>query len=645
MAIIKVSTSIFSAIKTIERALEKANQGDEIQLAPGLYKESIQFEEIVSVVGRNGEETIIEGLIIIPKHITVTFEQLTFIPTAQIYIEGKAIFKDCHFQGKKTSSIISVNTGEVELEDCTLINAMDVGIALFNDSEAIIKKCLFESNGKSQILIESSHLILEDSEFTYAVHGIWLKKNATVYSHSNHFHDHSGTQIIVQDHSIWTDSDSKIEHGDGNGIYASKQSNVELRGTILRHQQLPQIWMQESYLFASNCTVQHGHESGIMLREYATAEIEQSTISNHRIANVQATLESRLNIDSSQLHSCEGVGVQVREKSIANFIDTTFTNHTLSQLFVTEKSITTLKDCTIKEGKQVGILIEKQGNCAIVGSTLKQHKNTGITVIDGELTVLDCEIANNEGNGILAATNATANIENTYLSGNGMPHIAGKSAVTIHVSQSELCNGKSFYIIDQSQLTVTDSKIYNSEGVQVEISDQTKAKLDNCVIYGGKTNGLKALRDSSLQIFNSQISKHTLPQIVLNDSSLIMKNSELFEGDRNGIIIENNSEAFIQDTFISKHIFPQIWIDLESNVELKSTQLTEGSESDIYVQNRSTLHATNCIIRNDKFQFNVQAVNYSKITLEETIVDNYAGEKFYSENNSIITNLLDEVSD
>ena len=134
-------------------------------------------------------------------------------------------------------------------------------------------------------------------------------------------------------------------------------------------------------------------------------------------------------------------------------------------------------------------------------------------------------------------------------------------------------------------------------------------------------------------------------KIVLNDSSLIMKNSELFEGDRNGIIIENNSEAFIQDTFISKHIFPQIWIDLESNVELKSTQLTEGSESDIYVQNRSTLHATNCIIRNDKFQFNVQAVNYSKITLEETIVDNYAGEKFYSENNSIITNLLDEVSD
>ena len=101
MAIIKVSTSIFSAIKTIERALEKANQGDEIQLAPGLYKESIQFEEIVSVVGKNGEETIIEGLIIIPKHITVTFEQLTFIPTAQIYIEGKAIFKDCHFQGKK----------------------------------------------------------------------------------------------------------------------------------------------------------------------------------------------------------------------------------------------------------------------------------------------------------------------------------------------------------------------------------------------------------------------------------------------------------------------------------------------------------------------------------------------------------------
>ncbi|WP_431026862.1 right-handed parallel beta-helix repeat-containing protein [Lysinibacillus sp. LZ02] len=645
MAIIKVSTSIFSAIRTIERALAKANLGDEIQLASGLYKESIQFEKIVSVVGRNGEETIIEGLLIIPKNVIVTFEQITFIPTAQIYIEGKAIFKDCHFQGKKTSAILSLNKGKAELEDCTLMNATDVGIAIFNESSATIKNCLLESNGKSQILLESSHLSIDNCELTQSTHGIWLKKNATVHSHNNYIHHHSGTQMIVQENSTWIDATSTIEHGEGNGIYASKHANVELSSTTIQHHKLPQIWMQESNLSLSNSTVKHGNESGIMLREYATAEIEQCTIANHRIANIQTTLESRLNINSSQLYSCDGVGVQVREKSIANFNDTTFSAHVLSQLFITEQSITSLKNCTFKEGKQVGILIEKQGNCTIVESTLKHHENTAITVIDGELMVIGCEITDNEGNGILAVTKATVNIENSCFYGNEMPHIAGKSEVNIQLHQSELYDGKSLYVLDQSQLTVIDCNIYDGDGVQVEISDQTKAKFDNCIISSGKTNGLKAYRDSSLLILNCQILKHAMPQIVLNDSSLIMKDTELLEGERNGLIIENNSEAFIQDTFISKHAFPQIWIDLESNVELKSAQITEGEESDIYVQNKSTLHASNCIIRNDKFQFNVQAVNHSNITLEETIVDNYVGEKFYSENNSTITNLLDEVSD
>lgn len=33
MAIIKVSTSVFSTIKTVERAVDKANRGDEIQIS------------------------------------------------------------------------------------------------------------------------------------------------------------------------------------------------------------------------------------------------------------------------------------------------------------------------------------------------------------------------------------------------------------------------------------------------------------------------------------------------------------------------------------------------------------------------------------------------------------------------------------
>lgn len=645
MAIIKVSTSIFSAIKTIERAMTKAKRGDEIHLASGQYKESIQFHETVAMKGKNNRDTIIEGLFIVPEHTTITFEQLTIIPTAQFFIEGRAVFKNCLFQGAQTNVILSVSNGEVELEDCTIEQAKDVGLALFNKSEATITNCLFNGNGKSHLLLENSHLTIENSELTDAVHSMWLKDEATIKSVGNHIHHHSGTQIVVQERSAWIDSSSTLSHGKGNGVYATGESTVTLLGSYMHHQQLPQIWMQESELHAKNCTIEDGEESAIMLREHASAEIVNCTIGNHKIANVQATKESRLNIESSQLHSCEGVGVQLREKSIANFLDTTFKDHVLSQLFITEQSIASIKGCKFTDGKQVGILMEKGSSCTIADSSLSGHHNTAITVMEGELTALDCELAYNDGNGILAVTNAKVQVEGCRMYENEMPHIAGKANASITIHQTEFYKGKSLYIIDQSTLTASDCKIHQSDGVQIEISDQTEANLTRCAVSNGKTNGFKVLRNSHLELNDCQISNHALPQIVLNDSSLTMKNSELLNGERNGLIVENNSEAYIQDSFITKHIFPQIWIDLASSVELKDTQLTEGAESDIYVQNKSSLHASNCIIRNDRFQYNVQAVNYSNITLEDTLVENSFGKIFYSENNSVITHSLDEVND
>ncbi|WP_449445778.1 hypothetical protein [Ureibacillus acetophenoni] len=52
---------------------------------------------------------------------------------------------------------------------------------------------------------------------------------------------------------------------------------------------------------------------------------------------------------------------------------------------------------------------------------------------------------------------------------------------------------------------------------------------------------------------------------------------------------------------------------------------------------------TVCDSNYDKFRYNVQAMNYSKIKLKKTIIENKLGEVFYSENNSLITTTMDEV--
>ena len=643
MAVIKVQASMFSSIKTVERALEKMTVGDEIHVSKGTYKESLTFFKDAIIIGSNKMDTTIEGVIIIPENTTVIMKNLTIKPNAQLYIEGEATFIDVNFDGKNANSILSVTKGKLKINNCYVYNSNDLAIAALNKAQIEIKETLFSNNGKAHIFAENSSVRVSNCIFEKGHHAIWIKKNSSVTSGTNTFKNQKGTQIVIQNNSVFHDNSSTIISGKGNGIFASKNSQVELSNTIIKKHQLPQIWIQKSSrLSGINCDIQSGEESALMVRDHSEASLRHCYVSNHIIANIQVTVESRLHIENSQILNSSGLGIQVKEKSIANFEQCTFKNSKLSQLFISDESIASLKECTIQKGLQIGLFVENDSNCTIVQSSLSHHPNTAITICDAELTILESKIKHNAGNGILGIQNATINADNCEFKENNMPHIAGKEQTALTVLNSIFDGGKSIYLLEQSHAHITTSTFTNADGVNIEIAEETKLTLNNCQVHRGNSNALKASMNSTLNIYDSQITEHRMPQVVINDSSLIFKNSELLNGERNGFIIENYSEAFIQESFISKHRYPQIWIDKYSTVEMKTTTITEGQESDVYVQNHSNLYADQCIIQNEHFKFNVQAVNNSKIDLTHSVVENKVGEQFYIENNSFITHKIDK---
>jgi F-box protein 11 len=638
-----VSTSVFSKIKTVERALHKAMHGDEILLTAGKYIENITINKHVTIRAKM-TDVFIKGVVIVPKDIHVTFENVTIYPTTQLYVEGKITLINCSLIGAASNVLLSLHQGDAVIKQCRFNGASDIGIALLQNSHAIIENCTFEQNEKAHLLLDGSKAQLKKCEFSNGRHAIWIKADSKIQMENGKIHHHRGTQIIVQQSSSFIDFGSSIKHGEGNGIFAADDSSIELNSTTVQHHQLPQLWIQKSRLHMVSCQIEHGKESGLMLREFSEGTITNSLFAHHKMANVQLTLESLLNMTDSQIHSCMGVGVQVKDQSIINFIHTTFADHVLPQLFVTEKSICTLKNATFTNGKQVGIFVEKGASCSIVASTITAHENTAVTAIGAELFVLDTTISQNKGNGVLAVNDSTATIENCIFTENDMPHIAGKDHANVSLIQSKFTGGKSVFMIENCHLDVKDSEFINGTGVQIEVVGQSKGIISRSVVSGGTSNAIKVMQDATIEISECQITAHELPQIIVNDSSIVFKNNELLQGEKNGFIIENHSEALIQDSFISNHGYPQIWIDLDSTVELKSTQLTEGHESDIYVQNHSSLYATDCIIQNDKFQYNIQAVNHSKISLQQTSIEHSIGERFYSENHSEITHTFDEVN-
>jgi F-box protein 11 len=643
MTVIKVQSSLFSSVKTVGRALDKMELGDEILVMNGHYKETLTFHQDAQIIGNDHKQVIIQGTLLIPKDVHIILRNLTIQVTDQIYVEGSLLLQNVDILGMKTNSLLSINNGELTMQNCFVSNSNDIGIAALKASHVTIKECEFIQNGKSHLYAEESTLKIVDSHFSKANHALWIKKNSSLTSISNSFQEHSGTQIIVQNKSTFHDMNSKITNGAGNGLLANENSTVDLNYTTIQHHKLPQIWVQTSSITCKNCEIQHGEESALMLRSNAEAIIEHCYIAHHKIANIQVTAESRLQLATSQLASSEGIGIHIREASIVNFDQCSVKNSKLSQIFSTDRSILTLKDCEISNGQQLGIYIENDSNCTILNSKIQHHPNTAITITDAELMIMESDITDNAGNGILALQNGILTVDRCQFTKNAMPHIAGKEQSALKLTDTTFHFGKSIYMLDQSNVEIYMCTFEGSDGVQIEINEQTKLAIEKSIVKNGKGNAFKASKNSTITITECQISTHVLPQIVVNDSSLIFKNSELLEGERNGFIIENHSEAYIQDSYISKHRYPQIWIDRHSTVEMKATQITEGNESDIYVQNHSSLYADQCIIRNERFQFNVQAVNHSKIDLTHSIVENKMGDEFYIENNSFITHKVDDL--
>lgn len=638
MGILNFLSSVISNVKTIQRIIQHSRAGNFIQLKPKLYRESIHFEKNMVLAGDIHKETFIEGLIIVPKNISVTIQNLTILPTAQMYIEGEIVLQNCRFIGIKNDVHVTVDGGKMSAYNCQFERAKEMAVSLINNSKANFENCFFQHNGKVHLLIESSQVCIEKSEFSYAKHAFCIKNGAFVQSKNVHLHHHSSAHIIVEE-ARFIDHESVIEYGDGMGLHVIHDGDVSLQSTVLQYNTQSQICVQRGYLTARYCSVQQGKDAGIAVVQNGEVQTFYCEIANHKKANIVVTKNSKMNVEFCHIHNGESIGIQISEGSIVNFFETKINGHRSSQLSISNKSICSMKRCVIKEGYHVGICIEDDGSCSIVECEITHNANSAITIFKSELEIYKSIVTQNVGNGILAMSHSKVDVDMCKFYDNDMPHIACKSHVHIYIIQSELFNGKSLFVVNECEITAINSQFYDSHNVQIEICDLSSARFENCQIYNGKSYGVKVLRNSNLYLFDSQIFNHELSQMVVNDSSVIMKNSELFDGNRNALFIQNHSEVFIQDCIISKHVQHQLWIDFESTVELKSVQITDGTLSDIFAQNQSSVFVSDSVIRNTKSRFNVQAVNFSKIELLKTVVENIYGDVYYSENHSFINQL------
>lgn len=78
-------------------------------------------------------------------------------PTAQLYVEGEAIFEHCIIEGN-ADVLITVNGGYLKGVNSNFRKAKEVGIALLNNSNGVFINCKFHHNGKMRLFAKTQKL-------------------------------------------------------------------------------------------------------------------------------------------------------------------------------------------------------------------------------------------------------------------------------------------------------------------------------------------------------------------------------------------------------------------------------------------------------------------------------------------------------
>jgi parallel beta-helix repeat protein len=302
---------------TIQEAINSANPGDTILVAPGTYYENIIINKPILLIGESKETTIIKGL---------GTDDVAHISSDRVKISGFTI------KGSGTKYIGPFSGGDAGIEldhvvNCSVFNLIvtgnTLGISLVFSKNNLIANNLVISNGAEGIFLVSSNnnLIINNTCNSNGMHGgIWLalsSGNAIINNTANFNLD-----IGIKLH---TSSNNMVENNvclnnKHVGIFLRSSSNNTLTHNTCNSNDQPGIYLESSCNnMLKNNICKFNTDWGIVLR----------TSSNHNIVINNTSSNNNYGID---LKSSVG-NTLVNNIFSSNNIGITFENSSNNKAF------------------------------------------------------------------------------------------------------------------------------------------------------------------------------------------------------------------------------------------------------------------------------------------------------------------------
>jgi len=261
--------------KSIQAAIERAEEGAIICLPAGTWEENLKIEKSLTLRGIGQQKTVIKG-----KEEGYPAVWISSMKRVAVKVEGLAIAgaggecADWH-KGICPDGLLIQGEAKVEITDSTISGNRRNGLSLWGSAWAAIIDSAISKNGH---------------------YGLWLWDSA---------------QAEISDSTIAENGfgmDDELD-SDRDGIMLRNSARMRITGSIISKNGHYGLWLSDSsQAEISGSTVSQNRHGGIWLRDGAQAGINGSTISENR-DGIQLWGRARATIVGNQIIRNRGYGV------------------------------------------------------------------------------------------------------------------------------------------------------------------------------------------------------------------------------------------------------------------------------------------------------------------------------------------------
>jgi len=278
----------------IQSAIDAASPGDTIYVRPGVYDESLEFKNGISLIGSGAEVTIVRNgygfdEVLHARNVSAgriegfTFRRLgSILPASVVVLESAApTVADCVITGGQTSGLdIRGLSGTPTIDRCEIHGNGGNGVSIASGAAIRIDHSVIRDNGAAGILVEDSSVDLTSSELlSNGTSGVVLAGAALAALSDCRVSDHPQWGIDVHDDAAFSAADSELLDNDVGAVRLDEAASGILDRVTVARGGVGIRAEGASDVEVSNAIIRNAAATGIDVRDGAAARIDRTEIS------------------------------------------------------------------------------------------------------------------------------------------------------------------------------------------------------------------------------------------------------------------------------------------------------------------------------------------------------------------------------